>query len=206
MLNEDLTSKIERYKIEMNGIAKYDTVIKQKKYTDLFDITKNDNDKGFSYKENYAKINKIRHYFGYFILFTNDEDATASSIIEIYKEKGTVEKLFYDMKQYINARRIRVHKKSTFDGKYFITFISLILRRWLVNKLYQYKTAKHLTLKRCIMKLNDVMIYYNSRSIHLLKAITAEQRDLLNICNVNEDKMVEDAEKYLANNPRMLYR
>lgn len=203
MLNDDLTSKINRYKLEMDNIKKYNTVSHQKKYSDLFDITINESGNGFTYKENIQKINNIRKYFGYFLIFTTDINSSANSIIKIYRDKDTDEKAFYEMKQYFGGRRIRVHKKETFDGKYFLVFISLIFRRWLNNKLYNYKTSRHYTLKRCIMKLHDIRMYQDYQSIRLLKAITSEQRDLLKLCNINETNLIEQATSALQSSQRI---
>lgn len=197
-LNSDLNSKIDLYKIEMRNIKKYSTVIKNKKYTGLFDIKETQDNNGFEFMLNEEKVKNIRKYFGYFLIFTTDKNATANDILRCYREKDTDEKAFYEMKQYIGGRRTRIHKKSTFDGKYFVVFISLICRRWINKKLSEYKSAKHYTFKRCIMKLNDVRILQENNSIQLLKAITAEQREMLNLCGVDDKTLEYNAQKAMS--------
>ena len=189
MLNDDLTGKIMRYKEEMDQIAKYDTVIKKKKYTGLFDIDRSADGNGFIYRLNRKKELAARKYFGYFTIFTTDKKATASDIVSYYRDKDLDEKMFFDMKVYMNGRRARTHKQSTFDGKYFIVFITLILRTWLKKKLGAYKKSHHLTLKRCLMKLSDVRIYQDNSIVRYLKSVTSEQRELLKLCGVDASQL-----------------
>lgn len=202
LLNEDLDAKLERYESEISGIAWYKTVIKQKKYTSLFDFKKNEEGSGFSYVRNEEKINSVRSRFGYFVIFTTDIHATAQGIIDAYRDKDYDEKQFYDLKQYMGARRPRVHGQRTFDGKYAVLMIALIYRTWLKEKLRSYKTAHHLTLKRCMMKLSDIKMLVDSDEVRLLKSITAEQRALLEACSVDPDSLEATMREYILESER----
>ena len=124
--------------------------------------------------------------------------ATADDIIKYYREKDLDEKMFYGIKVYMNGRHPRVHSQPAFEGKYFAVFLALILRTWLKQKLDDYKKSHHLTLKRCIMKLSDVRIYQDERGVRYLKAITAEQRTLLNLCGVDEEELEKTCRKILT--------
>ena len=124
-LNDDLSSKIYRYTDEINGIAKYTTVIKNKNYTNLFDFVKNEEDSGFTYSLNKEKEVAARRYFGYFAIFTTDARATANDIVTYYREKDVDEKMFYGIKVYMNGRHPRVHSQPAFEGKYFAVFLAL---------------------------------------------------------------------------------
>ena len=56
---------------------------------------------------------------------------------------------------------------------------------------------KHYTLKRCVLKLNNVRILRQGDDVQLLKAITAEQREMLQLCNVNIDGLCDIARNVL---------
>lgn len=185
MLNDDLNAKIERYTMELRGIAKYQTAVRQTKYTNLFDIEMADDGKHFTFSLNREKELSARKYFGYFLIFTQDPLASPDDILRAYREKDLDEKMFYDIKVYMQGRRPRTHRQETFQGKYFAVLIALILRTWLKRKLAEYKKANHLTLKRCLMKLSDIRIYQDQSNIRFLKALTAEQRILLDACGVD---------------------
>ena len=191
MLNDDLDAKLELYEGVLCQIKRYETVARQKRYTGLFDILPDADGKGFGFRRNEDKIRTARRRFGYFVIFTTDTTATAKSIIRCYRDKDYDEKLFYDLKQYMGARRPRVHRQGTFDGKYSILMLALILRTWMKRKLHKYKTAHHLTLKRCIMKLSDIKMFIDDDEIRLLKSMTAEQRDLLGACSVDYESLEE---------------
>lgn len=185
MLNDDLNAKIERYAMELQEIAKYETAVKHSKYTNLFDLKVDKNGVGFNFSLNREKELKSRKYFGYFLIFTQDTLASPEDILTAYREKDLDEKMFYDLKVYMEGKRPRVHRQETFQGKYFAVLIAIILRTWLKQRLRDYKMAYHLTLKRCLMKLSDIRIYQDQFDIRYLKALTAEQRKLLEICDVD---------------------
>lgn len=189
LLNEDLDRKIESYeRIEIPQIKKYATVTRKKRFTGLFDFEEAEGG-GFTFSRNAERIAEARRRFGYFTIFTTDPDATAGQIVSAYRDKDGVEKQFTELKQYMDARRPRVHSQQAFDGKYDVLMVSLILRRWLRNRLGGYMGAKHLTLERCLTKLSDIVMYVADDEVRLLKALTKEQRELLELCGVDPTKL-----------------
>lgn len=201
MLNKNLNAKILKYKMELDKISKYSTVNKDKKYIKLFDIIKNEDNIRFTYKENKDKINAVRKYFGYFVIFTTDLTASCNDLLRAYREKDTDEKAFYEMKQYMEGRRTRVHKMSTFDAKYFLVFLSLICRLWINNKLDKFKRIKYYTFKRCLLKLENIRVIQQNNTIQILKAITAEQREMLQLCGVEVSSLEEKSRVALESYP-----
>ena len=86
-----------------------------------------------------------------------------------------------------------MHARRGFDGKYDVLVISLILRRWLRDRLGGYMESRHMTLRRCLMKLSDVRMYVSDDEVRLEKAITKEQRELLELCGVDPARLVQSA-------------
>lgn len=70
--------------------------------------------------------------------------------------------MFYALKNYNDLDRLRTHNQKTTDGKVFVSFISLILRSWLNEKIGEYKKMSHLTLKKLILKLGDIQVLHKS--------------------------------------------
>ena len=189
LLNEDLDRKIQSYeRNEIPQIKKYSTVKRKKKFTGLFDFEEAEGG-GFTFSRNAEKIAEARRRYGYFTIFTTDPDATAEQIVTVYRDKDGVEKQFTELKQYMDARRARVHSQEAFDGKYDVLVVSLILRRWLRNRLGGYMGAKHLTLDDCLDKLSDIEMYIADDEVRLRKAMTKEQRELLELCGVDPAKL-----------------
>ena len=185
LLNDDLDAKVMRYESEdIPSIKRHATVTRHKKYTNLFDFEQTE-DGRFTFCRNEAKIAAARKRFGYFTLFTTDPDATARELVGCYRDKDSVEKQFWEMKRGMDGRRPRVHSQQALDGKYGLLFICLIIRRWLRKRLEVYMGANNVPLKRCIMKLSDVKVYYDADEVRLEKAITKQQREMLEACGVD---------------------
>lgn len=89
----DLRSKIARYENELKHSRKmYSTIIKDKKYTELFSIKEKENSKGFTFELDKEK--QLSRYFGYFLVFSTNLKSTANNIIYYYREKDVDEKCF----------------------------------------------------------------------------------------------------------------
>lgn len=194
----DLRSKIARYENELkHNRKKYSTVIKEKKYTELFSIQEKENSKGFTFEFDKEKVEKISCNYGYFLVFSTDLKSTANNIIYYYREKDVDEKMFYALKNYNDLDRLRTHQQKTTDGKVFITFISLILRAWLNEKLYEYKKRTHLPLKKIILKMSDIQILHSKNETRYLKNVTKEQKEILGIFDLNTDDLEKKIKKSL---------
>lgn len=77
--------------------------------------------------------------------------------------------MFYALKNYNDLDRLRTPQKKTTNGKVFVAFISLILRPWLNEKLYEYKKRTSLTLKKIINKVGDIQILHSKKETRYLK-------------------------------------
>ena len=195
----ELRSKIARYEYELkHSRKKYTTVIKERKYTDLFTINEKDNSKGFTFEVNEEKIENISYNYGYFLVFTTDFNATANNIIHYYREKDIDEKMFYALKNYNDLDRLRTHQQKTTDGKLFVAFISLILRSWLNSKLCEYKKRTHLSLKKIILKISDIQYLSSKNEVRCLKSMTKEQKEILDIFLINTEDFDKKIKKSLT--------
>lgn len=194
----DLRSKIARYENELKHSRKmYSTIIKEKKYTELFSIKEKENSKGFTFELDKEKEEQLSCNYGYFLVFSTDLKSTANNIIYYYREKDVDEKMFYALKNYNDLDRLRTHQQKTTDGKVFVAFISLILRSWLNEKLYEYKKRTRLTLKKIINKVGDIQILHSKKETRYLKSLTKEQKEILAIFGLNADDLEKKVKKKL---------
>lgn len=174
---------------------KYSTVIKKTRYTDLFDIFE-DEEQGYTYHEKTKENQEKASNYGYFLVFTTDKEASAEDILYYYREKDIDEKMFYQLKNYMEFKRMRTHNQQTTDGKIFTLFIGLIARNYMQQKLQEYMNNNHLTLEKCIKKLEDIkIIKIKNQSPRLIKALTKQQKELLDIFGVDINKTLEKIEK-----------
>lgn len=194
---ETIREKIERIEEDLKHTRKkYETIFKNKTVTKYFDIKPKENSKGFTFELNEEKIKNDTKYCGYFLIFTTDMEAASKDIIYFYREKDVDEKIFYAMKNYIDLGRLRTHKQSTTDGKIFVAFISLIIRSWIMQKVYDYKTMNHLTYKKIANILNDIIVIDTLGEVRLLKSITKQQKEILAIFGLDTG----DIDNFIAQN------
>ena len=52
--------------------------------------------------------------------------------------------------------------------------------------------SHHLTLRRCLTKLSDVRMYVDEDEVRLEKAITKQQRELLELCGVDPARLEQE--------------
>ena len=192
---ENITSKVERIKHELTHTRKkYATVSKDKKITKYFDINPKENSNGFTFELNETKMNEITKYYGYFLIFTTDSEVTSKDIIYYYREKDVDEKIFYAMKNYIDLGRLRTHKQATTDGKIFVSFVALIIRSWIMQKIFEYKQMNNLTYKKIANILNDIIVLTTKDDVRLLKSITKQQKEILALFGIN----IENINDFIA--------
>ena len=187
---ENIRTKIARIKNDLiHTRKKYDTIVKDKKITKYFDIKPKEKSNGFTFELNDEKVNNETKYSGYFLIFTTDLEATSKDIIYYYREKDVDEKIFYAMKNYIDLGRLRTHKQTTTDGKIFVSFIALIIRSWVMQKVYDYKEMNNLTYRKIANILNDIIVILTNGDVRLLKSLTKQQKDILALFGLNTENI-----------------
>ncbi|MDR0751823.1 MAG: transposase [Christensenellaceae bacterium] len=64
---------------------------------------------------------------GLFLLFTNDTESTPREVIEYYKQKDNIEKLFQKIVNDVGTRKPTTHNESATRGKLFTAFLTSII-------------------------------------------------------------------------------
>lgn len=190
-LKQDLSNKT---------IKKYSTIIKQNKYTSYFDINPLDDDLSYTYKFNEEKAKELNKRNGYSCVFTNIKEADRFEVLNAYRMKDEDEKLFYEFKNSLNGYRLHTHGKQTTEGKVFVMFIALCIRRIIRNYSKQYReTHKEMTLKRYIEKLKDLEIININDTYYKNHNVNKAYREMFEECgidlNIELDNLIERKSK-----------
>jgi transposase len=135
-LCNELSERINRLKAELATLKRYPKS-KLKRYEPYFNITKHEGGSGFDYSVDAEKVDNIRKYKGFFLIFTTDMESTPEDTLYHYRAKDAIEKLFDQIKCDMDGNRIRTHNELTTDGKVFVTFIACVIRSYLLNMLDQ---------------------------------------------------------------------
>ena len=174
----ELSEYINRLKAELALFKRYPKS-KLGRYSPYFSITKHESGSGFDYEVNSVKVDKLRKYKGYFLLFSTDMHSSPSEILYYYRAKDVDEKLFSQIKVDMDGKRIRSHNEETADGKTFVTFIACIIRDYLLNKLEPYLTDNSTSLKKALNQLSNINIISGCDGYRLIKALTKKQKQIL---------------------------
>lgn len=178
-----LYDKIDKLEEQLQKIKE---MLDSKKYRKYFNITINE-DNSFTYEKDYDKIDNIRNELGYFAIISSRFDNDINDILKIYRNKDSIEKVFDNLKNYLDTDRLRVHKDSSLSGKMFITFLSLILKAQIDEKINNEKVTTKMVLKEVDKIKLQVLMNDNS----YIAPLTKKQKEIFSKFNITEDEVKE---------------
>ncbi len=177
-LCSELSESIARMEAELKKCRRYPKS-KLKYFSRYFRLTKHEDDNGFDYEADTEKIENQQKNKGFFLLFTNDMEASASSLLYYYRAKDADEKLFSQIKVDMDGRRIRTHNEQTTDGKTFVIFIACIIRSYMFGKLRQYLHDNSTSMNKVYSQLSNIIMIESEGKQRFAKALTKKQREIL---------------------------
>ena len=127
-----------------------------KKYYDQFFFIKETPVRGIKVEFNDEAIAEHkRNRIGWFVLAGNDIKDKVKAL-EVYRAKDAVEKCFDDLKNDLDMKRIRMHKKETMEGRIFIQFISLLITTRLKEVMNKAGWFKNYDLQEIIDEMKSM--------------------------------------------------
>ena len=170
-------SKLERLEQEMTKLKRMPKGDQHVRFSKFF-LLKPDEKKGFVYERDYDAIEAETEDLGYFYIFTNDERFTAKDLLYLYRSKDADEKLYYQLKVYMEGNRIRVHSDEALAGKMLVLFVAQIMRSQLLCQLDGFLSRNHMALPKVLRKLSMLKIRKTEKELYFLKAPTKFQQDV----------------------------
>jgi len=185
-LCEELSNKIDRLSAELRLLKRYPKS-KLNRYTPCFVITKHLQGSGFDFHVDYEKVEELRKYKGFFLIFTTDGDASSDDILQYYRDKDAIEKLFAQIKVHMDGDRARTHNDATTDGKTFVTFVACAVRAYLTDRLDGYLKSNSTSMKKAFNQLSNITIISNDDGFRFTKALTKKQKQILDSLDAADD-------------------
>lgn len=193
-----IASFFERLNKEKEELETTDKCVKDT-YAKFFKIN-NTPKKGRKVSYNDEVINEyVNSNLGYWILLSNKEK-DAKEALRHYRERNDIETLFDDVKNVNDAKRLRVHSCDAMQGKTFIVFISVILRRLLRNQLEKTvgKDRRYMNVDLALSKLDTITITkFKGKYKPIVSTLTKNQRILLDAFNINTDNF-KHSQEYIS--------
>jgi len=107
-------------------------------YAKYFALT-NHADGSKAYDYNNATILKTdNRYRGYLCIITDDVQKDATQVLDIYRDKDGIEKVFDDAKNANDCKRLNIQSRPAMEGKLFVLFLSSILTSAMCFRLRSY--------------------------------------------------------------------
>jgi len=94
---------------------------------------------------------------GIFVM-ANNTDLDRLQIIDYYRSKDSIEKVFDVMKNELLGKRLRAHSKESAEGRLFVKFITSILYSSISKIMKEKALFKNYSLRELMLELNTYLI------------------------------------------------
>ena len=176
---EDETIKNKHFP-NLKEATKFKTNNIIKKYHELFKWNRTTG----MLERNVLKIKEKISSLGYFILLTNRKELDKSEILEKYRNRDSVEKVFDLLKNENDGNRLRAHSQYNSDARLFIKFISLIIQSEIIKTMKAKKLFKRYTVKEMLATLRKIKIT-TLENDQIISEVSKQQRLIFEAFNLN---------------------
>lgn len=152
----------------------------KKLHYDRYFFINRSKDGKLAYRRNNKAIDEQLSLCGYFLIAETDFKKTTAEILEIYRNRDVVEKSFDSLKNELDMKRLHTWTSETAQGKLFVSFISLIVRSYMLNRLSDYMRKNGFTLKKILLELDKIKCFApnSAHSPRPLNPQTKTQREI----------------------------
>ena len=185
-LCNEMSERIRSLSAELSGLKRYPES-RLKRYMQYFRINRHVDDSGFDFAVDADKVDQLRQYKGFFLIFSTDNAASHEDVLYHYRAKDAAEKLFAQLKVDMQGARIRTHNEQTTNGKAFVLFIALVIRTYIMGKLKKHLAEKSTSLKKIFNQLTNITMITTGGKARFTKALTKEQKSILSAFNATDD-------------------
>lgn len=190
-----LREKKEQELIECTEFKGKDFDSWAKSFEPFFKVEKAKGRKGFTYTKDLEQQSERFALCGKVTLFTTCDKLSDKELMEAYRSKESVEDCFDTTKNGLCDHRLHVQGDAQVDGKLFVTFIGLILRRTIHNRVKDYEKKYNVTDSDVIAELKKILFVKQGKYWRLKDAITKKQKELLGALQLKTtEKDFEQAE------------
>ena len=140
---------------------------------------------GLIIRRDEVKIKEALKYKGFNIIISN-HFRDRQEVLHLYRSKDSIEKVFDNMKNEIDMKRLRVHSDEAMTGRTFLGFISLIMYAWLDKKMKEQGLYKSYSQAEVMCEMKKLKMVELSSEKRILTEITKKQKMLLRAFEIPE--------------------
>lgn len=153
--------------------------------------------KYFKYNESTKIIEKnieeITHYYkylGYYIIIKNSKkDIDNNKLLDCYRNRDKVEKLFDLTKNHLDGNRLKAHSNATNEGRIFIKFISLIIGSYIHYKMKEKNLFKSFTMKELFAELKKIKYTKLFDATPIISVLTKKQKKIFDAFDIDFNQL-----------------
>jgi len=155
-------------------------------YMKFFEIVKEN--KFYILKRNNISIEAQIRRFGTYILITNSEEISKEKVLDLYKRKENIEKVFDTMKNDIDRERLHVHSSERVEGSIFLTFLSLIVTSYIEKNLREITDLKNYTKNKLFYELRKLKITRFASGLHVINELSKKVKVIFKLFGIDIKK------------------
>ncbi|MCL5985091.1 MAG: IS1634 family transposase [Actinobacteria bacterium] len=142
----------------------------------LFEITKEEG--RYRLVRRAKAISRLMNRMGKTILVTNNSALGREDILNLYRRKDVLEKMFDSIKNELEGGRLKVSSREAMEGRIFLTYLSLILYSALSKIMGEKNLYKTYTLAEVFYELKKLKVVTLSNGKSYMTEISKTQRTL----------------------------
>lgn len=155
-------------------------------YGKLFDFDIDKNNKVVKFELNKERYQETIDNAGYYFMIS-DKKYELEEIIDIYKRRDIIEKMFKMIKSELDSSKLFATSKDALESKVLLTFIASIVRASIGYKAYEYlKTNSSATINTLVGELEKIQAIKRIDVYEKAYALTKKQKDILACFDLTE--------------------
>lgn len=143
------------------------------------------NKKQKNIERNQKSFNAYLANLGYIVFASNKKNLGKSYILDCYRHKDDIEKMFDVLKNEMDGDRLRVHSRWNTEGKLFVKFVALIIYMRISKIMKMNKLFDKYTLKEMLMELRKIKLTTVESYEPIISEISKKQKILIDVFNLN---------------------
>lgn len=136
------------------------------------------------------QINRL----GYMLIIADDFDKSGAEVLETYRSRDAVEKLFDNLKNAMELNRLRVHSAEAAEGKMFIALVAMMLHSMLQRPLAASKAelGRRICPREALVDFRRIKFMLLPDGSEMFSELAKRQRIILRLLGVPEDIMTSN--------------
>jgi transposase len=184
----DIEQKFENKKFEtLKAYLRYKNENISEKYRPYFKWNK----KTLFIEKNNKKLRSALMSMGFFLLMTNEQLLEKSVVLEYYRRKDSIEKIFDTVKNEMDGDRLRAHDNYINDGRLFINFLSLIIHTEIANIMRKKKLFEKYSLKELCLELKKIKITTIENQDPIVSELTKKHKTILEHFEIKQEDLLQ---------------